>query len=90
MRQDIGAAFGDLSLGGFDGRAIDISVRPVNEVDKEKGWAVAQYLVAQADRLHVETVSFDGRIWKAGSSSGDGWTTHHANTRDHVHVEVFR
>jgi hypothetical protein len=116
VRQDIGAAFGELSLGGFapggvhdghmagsahyEGRAIDIFVRPVSEADKEKGWAIAQYLVAQADRLHIETVIFDGRIWKAGSSSGDGWTAYHPpersgdrqvlEHRDHVHVDVFR
>ena len=91
VRQDVEAAFGALSLGGFDGRAIDILVRPVSETNKEKGWAVAQYLVAQADRLHVQTVAFDGRVWKAGPSSSDGWTTHHANSSgDHVHVEAFR
>lgn len=98
VRQDIQAAFGELSLGGFapggvhGGRAIDVSVQPVSEINKEKGWAVAQYLVAQADRLHIETVIFDGRTWKAGSPSGDGWTSSHApkSSGDHVHVEVYR
>ena len=80
-------------------RAVDIFVRPVSRPNKERGWAIAQYLVAQADRLAVQTVIFDGRIWTSGSSSGDGWRTYHPpersgdpsilEHRDHVHVDVF-
>ena len=115
VRREVGAVFGDLPLGGFapggvtdghikgsahyEGRAIDIFVRPVSEQNKERGWAVAQYLVAQADRLAIETVIFDDRIWKAGSRSEDGWTDYDPpeasgdpailEHRDHVHVDVF-
>ena len=116
VRKDVEAAFGQLALGGFqpggvsdghmkgsahyEGRAIDIFVRPISRDNKEKGWAIAQYLVAQADRLHVETVIFDDRIWKAGSRSADGWTNYDPpersgdrrilEHRDHVHVDVYR
>jgi len=116
VRREVEAVFGDLPLGGFapggvrdghmegsahyDGRAVDIFVRPVNEQNKERGWAVAQYLVAQADRLEIQTVIFDDRIWRAGSRSDDGWRDYHPPARsgdrailehrDHVHVDVFR
>jgi hypothetical protein len=116
VRKDVEAAFGQLSLGGFqpggvrdghmkgsahyEGRAIDIFVRPISRDNKEKGWAIAQYLVAQADRLQVETVIFDDRIWKAGSRSADGWKDYDPpersgdrkilEHRDHVHVDVYR
>jgi hypothetical protein len=116
VRREVEAVFGDLPLGGFapggvrdghmegsahyDGRAVDIFMRPVNEQNKERGWAVAQYLVAQADRLEIETVIFDDRIWRAGSRSDDGWRDYHPPARsgdrailehrDHVHVDVFR
>ena len=115
VRADVEAAFGDLALGGFEpggvtnghmpgsthyeGRAIDIFLRPVNEANNQRGWAIAQYLVAQADRLAIQTVIFDDRIWKAGSLSGSGWRDYNAPTgsgdrailehRDHVHVDVF-
>ena len=64
VRDDVEAAFGDLALGGFEaggvtaghmegsahyeGRAIDIFVRPRNQANNRKGWAIAYYLVAQA------------------------------------------
>ena len=114
VRTDVAAAFGDLPLGGFapggvssghmegsahyEGRAVDLFFRPVSATNKRHGWALAQYLVAQADRLDVQTVIFDDRIWRAGrdndswrdydppSSSGDRAILEH---RDHVHVDVF-
>jgi hypothetical protein len=82
----------------YDGRAIDVFVRPVSAENKTRGWAIAQYLVAQADRLHLKTVIFDGRIWTSGSRSGDGWRPYDPperagdrailEHRDHVHVDV--
>jgi hypothetical protein len=115
VRREVEAVFGDLALGGFapggvrdghmegsahyDGRAIDIFVRPISAQNKERGWAIAQYLVAQADRLDVQTVIFDDRIWRAGSRSDDGWRDYDPprssgdrailEHRDHVHVDVF-
>ena len=114
VRRDVEAAFGDLSLGGFapggvrdghqpgsthyEGRAIDIFVRPVSPENRRRGWAIAQYLVAQADRLTIQHVIFDDRIWTAGSRSDEGWRDYDApqrsgdraiiEHRDHVHVDV--
>jgi hypothetical protein len=116
VRREVEAVFGRQSLGGFapggvdsghmqgsahyDGRAIDIFERPVTPENRIRGWAIAQYLVAQADRLDIEHVIFDGRIWTAGSSSGDGWRHYTPpersgdpailEHRDHVHVDVFK
>jgi hypothetical protein len=114
VRQDLREAFGDLPLGGFapggvheghmpgsahyEGRAIDVFVRPISTVNKRRGWAIASYLVSQADRLDIATVIFDDRIWKVGSSA-DGWQDYRVpdgttgdrrilEHRDHVHVDV--
>ena len=116
VRADVEARFGPLSLGGFEprgvtsghmegsahyeGRAIDIFFRPVNADNRQRGWAVATYLVANADRLDIKTLIFDDRIWHAGARSGDGWTDYRVPSssrgdrdilehRDHVHVDVF-
>jgi len=113
LREDIEGVFGPQSLGGFapggvrdghmrgsahyDGRAIDIFFRPISEANKVKGWALAHYLVAHAERLGIETVIFDDRIWQA-SDSEDGWEDYRPQSsagdrailehRDHVHVDV--
>ncbi len=112
VRADLVERFGDLSLGGFapggvrdghmegsthyDGRAVDIFFRPVDADNRQRGWALAQYVVAQADRLGVQTVIFDDRIWRAGRD--ETWRDYRAPTggdpvilehRDHVHVDVF-
>jgi hypothetical protein len=114
VRRDLRAAFGELPMGGFapggvrsghqpgsthyDGRAIDIFVRPVSPENRQRGWAIAQYLVAQADRLVIQNVIFDDRIWTSGSRSDEGWRDYDPpersgdrailEHRDHVHVDV--
>ena len=115
VRREVGDLFGDPPLGGFapggvstghlegsahyDGRAVDIFVRPVSAENQVRGWAIAQYLVAMSQRLSIEHVIFDDRIWTAGSRSGDGWRDYDPpersgsrlvlEHRDHVHVDVF-
>ncbi|MEZ0578617.1 hypothetical protein [Nocardioides sp. MH1] len=112
VREDVLERFGDLDLGGFapggvtdghmegsahyEGRAIDIFYRPVNESNNVRGWAMAHYLVGNAARLDIRTVIFDDRIWTAGR---DGWRDYDPpersgsieilEHRDHVHVDVF-
>lgn len=115
VRREVTAVFG-LPLGGFapggvtsghmpgsahyDGRAVDVFVRPITPANTSRGWAVAAYLVAQADRLDIATVIFDGKIWTV-SRSEDGWRTYDVpdgatgdrdvlEHRDHVHVDVAR
>ncbi|MEJ7834493.1 MAG: hypothetical protein WKF79_16385 [Nocardioides sp.] len=113
VRQEAEGMFGDLTLGGFtpggvteghmtgsthyEGRAVDIFLRPLNEANNVRGWAIAHYLVAQAERLDIQTVIFDDRIWKSGED--DGWRDYDPPSRsgdpailehrDHVHVDVF-
>ena len=119
VRRSIESAFGPQSLGGFapggvtaghmpgsthyEGRAVDVFVRPVDEVNRRLGWAVAAYLVAHAERLTLGNVIFDGRIWTSGRSSEEGWREYRPpregstpeeqavlEHRDHVHVDVVR
>ncbi len=116
VKADLETAFGPQTTGGYApggvtsghmegsahyvGRAVDVFVRPVTPARKTRGWAMAQYLVAQAARLGIEHVIFDGRIWTAGALSGQGWRDYRPTEtagsravlmhRDHVHVDVFR
>ncbi|MDP3892153.1 hypothetical protein [Nocardioides sp.] len=117
VRADLRRAFGDVPMGGFapggvsnghmegsahyEGRAVDVFVRPVNEANNRRGWAIAAYLVANAARLEIQHVIFDARIWSEGRRSEQGWRTYDPDTsgrspdaveilehRDHVHVDV--
>ena len=116
VRSAVEEAFGSQRLGGFapggvtsghmpgsahyEGRAVDVFFRPATKKQRERGWAVAHYLVAHADRLEVDTVIFDGRIWTARRGI-QGWRSYAPDTagrsarvaailehRDHVHVDV--
>ena len=115
VRRDLEKAFGDLSLGGFapggvstghsegsahyEGRAIDLFLRPVNEPNNRMGWAISHYLLAHGDRLQVDHVIFDDRIWSGGVRSDAGWRDYDPGSRsgdqailehrDHVHVDVL-
>ncbi|MBA2465524.1 MAG: hypothetical protein H0V42_11210, partial [Nocardioidaceae bacterium] len=85
VRADVVRAFGEQSLGGFapggvrdghsegsahyDGRALDVFFRPVDDDSRRLGWALAHYLLAHAERLQIGTVIFDAQIWTSGTRS---------------------
>jgi hypothetical protein len=116
VRRDLERAFGPQKVGGFapegvtsghmpgsahyEGRAVDVFYRPVNKRNRTRGWATAQYLVANAGRLSVNTVIYDDHIWTHRRSI-QGWRDYAVDTsgrsrrvaailehRDHVHVDV--
>ncbi|QMW68295.1 hypothetical protein H4N58_04850 [Mumia sp. ZJ1417] len=113
VRVDLRQAFGRLSTGGYapegvstghsagskhyEGRAVDVFFRPVTAQANKDGWALAQYLVANASRLDVATVIYDAKIWTARRAP-QGWRDYTPPARggdrailehrDHVHVDV--
>jgi hypothetical protein len=115
VRDALLQTFGELPISGFaaggvdmghmdgsahyDGRALDVFFTPVDEEQKTQGWAVAQWLVANAHRLDIATVIYDDHIWTARRSTS-GWRpytppdgpTDDVTLRhlDHVHVDVVR
>jgi hypothetical protein len=83
----------------YEGRAVDVFVRPISRANKTRGWAIAAYLMSQADRLAIQTLIFDDRIWTRQRSAA-GWRDYQVPTssrgdrrilehRDHVHVDVY-
>lgn len=114
VRRDLLETFGKLSTGGYapggvrsghmegsahyEGRAVDVFVRPISTANTTKGWAMAQYLVARAELLNIRTVIFSDKIWTSGGRSDSGWRDYTPPARsgdpaivrhlDHVHVDV--
>lgn len=81
----------------YEGRAIDYFFRPVSEENLDRGWVLAQWLVAHADELTVQYVIFDDSYWGVGESRR-GWQDYRTPAGanevlrhlDHVHVDVVR
>lgn len=80
------------------GRAIDFFFRPYNDPAQVRaGWQLANWAVANAERLGIRTVIYSDRIWTAWRS-GQGWRDYRFSGRDpdnpvnrhldHVHVDV--
>lgn len=88
------AARGEHSLG----RAVDFFFRPYDDADQvRRGWRLANWAVANAQRLRIRTVIYADHIWTARRSS-QGWREYTfrgpapdspVNRHlDHVHIDV--
>ncbi|MFD1246930.1 hypothetical protein ACFQ3F_03930 [Nocardioides ginsengisoli] len=86
VRKELLTQFGRLSFAAApaDGRSVNVVVRPTKAGDA-KGWALAHWAVANAARLKIRTVRFDGWIWTAGR---EGWRNDATSTT--VEIDVFR
>lgn len=82
----------------YEGRAIDYFFRPIdNPQKKEAGWRLAQWAVAHAGELMINTVIYDDKIWTR-QSSWLGWRDYEHPSGatdnpilrhlDHVHIDV--
>ena len=114
MLRRLEATFGDLPTGGYapggvssghvdgsahyDGRAVDVFFRPVEAENLRRGWVLAQWAVAHAERLELATVIFDDHIWSSRRSDA-GWRDYRPDGDpdnevlrhlDHVHLDVVR
>lgn len=113
LRVALEDAWGTQSLGGFapggvqrpnpsahnEGRAIDVFFEPYDSAQmRHHGWALAHWLVANADQLDVGIIIYRDKIWSARRSP-EGWrdyTSPYGDPKDptlrhldHIHVEVL-
>ncbi|MQY34964.1 hypothetical protein SRB17_29360 [Streptomyces sp. RB17] len=62
------------------GRTVTVPVPQGTKVDaigrgeRQRGWQLAQWAVANSSALHIARVSYEGRQWTAGSGGGQ-WST---------------
>ncbi|RYJ07168.1 MAG: hypothetical protein EON52_02640 [Actinomycetales bacterium] len=84
---DLKSTFGDLGT-IKDGTTVTAPVKGGKAADVTiRGWAVAHYLVANASRLNIESVSFDRLRWTARDSP-DGWVESPRAADDRVTATV--
>lgn len=80
-------AYGDLEI-ARTGRGQEFTIAVATDEDgNRKGWSLAQFVVAHADALKVESVTFDGRTWTTGRTSEKGWVAS-SGSRDSVRVTL--
>ncbi|WP_017587019.1 hypothetical protein [Nocardiopsis ganjiahuensis] len=112
MKAGIEEHFADTSIGGYvpggydtghgegsahyEGRALDIFYRPVDEDNRREGWLMAHWLIAHAPDYQIDVIIFDDKIWSTRYPSM-GWRHYEADPDneilrhlDHVHVDVLR
>ncbi|MGW5876052.1 hypothetical protein ACWFMI_05770 [Nocardiopsis terrae] len=80
----------------YEGRALDVFYRPVNEDNRREGWLLAHWLIAHAPDYRIDVIIFDDKIWSTRYPSM-GWRHYEADPDneilrhlDHVHVDVLR
>jgi len=72
-------AYGDLDVERTGSRQdFTVTVGPGQDGNR-KGWSIAEYLLAHADRLEVTRVSFDGKTWRTGRDSEKDWVSSSAS-----------
>ena len=75
------------------GTSFDVvtAARDDHAAQRQAGWTAAAWLVANASRLHVSVVAYDGHVWSA-QRSPEGWRTDRTvgtgRSPGRVHVEV--
>ncbi|AFR07053.1 MULTISPECIES: hypothetical protein [Nocardiopsis] len=112
LKEGIEEVFADSSIGGYvaggydsghgeksahyEGRALDIFYRPVNEENRREGWLLAHWLIAHAPNYQIDVIIFDDKIWSTRYPSM-GWRHYDADPDneilrhlDHVHADVLR
>jgi hypothetical protein len=73
-------AYGDLDVARTGSRQDFTVTVPAGANGKRLGWSVAAYLLAHAEQLELDSVSFDGRTWRAGDHSAKGWVSSSASS----------
>ena len=71
--RDAAKAYGDLDIARTGSRQDFTVTVAAGEAGNRRGWSVAQFLVAHAGRLGATEVAFDGKTWRTGRDSEDGW-----------------
>jgi hypothetical protein len=90
VRQEVANLF-DLTGARSGDHGLDLTIGDATPEKLRRGWAIASYLVAQADRLGITEVQYDGKAWHAGSASEHGWRDATGSPiSGPLHVEIGR
>ncbi len=82
VTDDVAEVYGIGGSASGNGRTVTFDAAE----SRQDGWALAQYLVGNADRLQIRSVAYRGKLWTAAASA-DGWQRSRDRT-NHVRVGV--
>ncbi|HET7351350.1 MAG TPA: hypothetical protein VFJ28_10470 [Marmoricola sp.] len=84
----LGRTYGELDVQRTGSRQdLAVSVGG-DESGRRLGWSVAQFLVAHGVRLRPAQVAYDGRQWRTGRPSEDGWQDAPRAGRERVRISM--
>jgi hypothetical protein len=81
-------AYGDLEVARTGSRR-DVAVTVAAGQDGRRlGWSVAQFAVAHGNRWRQEAVAHDGKRWRTGRPSEDGWVSGGGAGRTKIRISM--
>jgi hypothetical protein len=67
-------AYGDIDV-ARTGTRQDVALEVSGAAGRRLGWSVAQFVVAHGATMRQDLVGYDGKRWRTGRASEDGWTS---------------
>ena len=80
-------AYGNVAIARTGVRQ-DIALTVSGAAGERLAWSVAQFVVAHGARLKQSLVAYDGKHWRTGRHSEDGWTDGSEGSRTRVVIEM--
>ena len=82
-------AYGNIDI-ARTGTRQDVALGVSGPAGRRLGWSVAQFVVAHGGDLRQDQVAYDGKRWRTGRASEDGWTTSSEGTPTRLVVTMGR
>lgn len=80
-------AYGNVPI-ARTGTRQDVALTVSGDAGERLAWSVAQFVVAHGVRLKPSLVAYDGRRWRTGRASEQGWTDGPDGTRTRVLIQM--
>ena len=80
-------AYGNIPI-ARTGTRQDVALTVSGAAGERLAWSVAQFVVAHGVRLKPALVAYDGKRWRTGRTSEQGWTNGYEGSRTRVLIQM--